>query len=267
MTWAAQTSYGFYGIQLQAASANEAPQDHTDATTNPDDSVENEHLRPSLNQSLTLAFNLHGGRTESTNGRLEHKLNYTRPIYNLTSQIRWLIRNDESNTDRITNHHITWNGQQEFNIHSTQWKPFIRLEAEHKTNTLWETRFGGYVGISYLIFDEATFEWKASLGLGGHYEFGMINRSTPEAFFSGTSSQWSISQQQKLISGITWYPQLDSGNDYRLKVHIEWQAILQEWRGATLSIGFENEYNSDYREDNEDSGHDYRIYTGLGFNF
>jgi putative salt-induced outer membrane protein YdiY len=148
---------------------------------------------------------------------------------------------------------------------NSNWFLFGRGEYKYDEFRAWEHRASAYGGGGYVFVDDKKFKVSARAGLGGTYEFGQIDKWTPEAFFSGTAAQWNLTKNQVLAGELTYYPSLNALDDYRVQGKVWWQYKLSVQDGLSLRIGADDEYDS--TPDRRDGRHDFKYYGAIVFEF
>lgn len=148
---------------------------------------------------------------------------------------------------------------------NSPWFLFGRGEYKFDEFRSWKHRVSGYGGGGYVIVDNNKWKVVARAGLGGTYEFGQVGEWTPEAFFSGSSARWNLTKRQSLAAEFTYYPSLESLEDYRLQGKIWWQYKLDLLEGLSLKVGADDEY--DATPDRRDDKHDLKYYGAVVLEF
>jgi putative salt-induced outer membrane protein YdiY len=139
----------------------------------------------------------------------------------------------------------------------------------------WRHRVTGGGGLGYALVRfqdvDASGKWidrlvlNARAGAGFRKEFGSLDEELRPEAIAGTDLTWRLTERQQLIAGLTFYPDLQSG-EFRATSKAEWVYNLADlWEGLNLVVGYAYEYQSD--TDPGINHNDLRIYAALGISF
>ncbi len=123
------------------------------------------------------------------------------------------------------------------------WFKFANAKLEYDEFQDWETRTSGFLGIGKTLRDSPKHKLAGRAGLGGSYEFGVVNELVPEAMF-GLEWAYQINDRQTLISHATVFPDLDEFGESRTLAGVAWLIELDHADGLSLKLGIDDEYES-----------------------
>lgn len=152
----------------------------------------------------------------------------------------------------------------DWKLPGSAWSLFVRGESAFNRFSAWETRLAAYGGVACEFLDTEAWEVTGRLGLGERYDFGDVDRFTPEAMFGGSALGWKIAERQKLALEVLLYPALDGSGEWRASGSAEWSLGLAGSGRTSLRLGVRDEYES-ARTGADERAHDLYYYMGVGF--
>ncbi|MFH2137555.1 MAG: DUF481 domain-containing protein [Candidatus Omnitrophota bacterium] len=152
-----------------------------------------------------------------------------------------------------------------FDFWSDQWYGFMKFEAEHDKFANIDYRLLPSAGAGYWFSD--TEEWKAlaELGLGlEHTEYSNgAKESTDVVLIPRAFAEKKVFTDSTLSQEVIFYPNLDEGDQYRMRAETRFTNPLSE--EMSLRCSFIDEYNSDPAGDSKKN--DTRLVTSLVYSF
>ncbi|MGL6074032.1 MAG: DUF481 domain-containing protein [Fimbriiglobus sp.] len=140
-----------------------------------------------------------------------------------------------------------WNARDEILFAGTPWSLFGAINLEYDELRAYNFRVGLYAGVGYLVVDNETTTFKLRAGAGAVRELGTGNledRWVPEMVF-GYDFKYKISDRGSFLSVMDLYPRIDDFSQFRLRVRLGYEHILDPERGLILRTGLQNRYDSD----------------------
>lgn len=109
----------------------------------------------------------------------------------------------------------------------------------------WDHRLALSAGAGYAFIDGETFDLRGRAGFGGTKTFGSPGDDewVPESVF-GLEAEWLPAERQKLFAFTTFLPSLTDG-EFRNLSGVDWSLLLSDGPGFSLSLGVQNEYESE----------------------
>ena len=141
---------------------------------------------------------------------------------------------------------------------------WAEARTDYNAFTDYVFRAGGFAGVGYTFRDTPKLKLLARLGVGGSYEFGVVDEFTPEALLS-VETRYQITPNQSVEFLNTLFPDLGELGRNRNVTEAAYTVKIDRGRGISVKLGLQNEYNS-YTQD--DSFHNDLTYFGaLVFEF
>ena len=128
----------------------------------------------------------------------------------------------------------------------------------------YKLRAGGFAGLGYTFSDTPKLKLLSRVGVGGSYEFGIVDQFNPEALVA-VEARYQLASNQTLDFLNTIFPDLSTLGRYRNVTEASYTVNIDRGRGISLKIGAQNEYDS-YTEGGS-YHNDLTYYGALVFNF
>ena len=145
------------------------------------------------------------------------------------------------------------------------WFVFARAQYDYNNFRVWQQRAAAYAGLGYAFVDTDDLELLGRAGAGATYEFKGGRKWTPEALFGASVARWNITDNQTLTGSLTYYPNLENLDRYRLDANIEYTVTINTAEGLSLSVGAENQYESHPLDDGRRNNLTYYATLNLDF--
>lgn len=126
----------------------------------------------------------------------------------------------------------------------TKWTSFGKLGLAYDKFKAFDLRLNMNAGLGYywLRNDKTNFITRA--GLGASREFGApIDRWTPEAVL-GLSYDRQLSERQKIIAKLDYFPSLRNSGDYRVVSDLAWETLIDNAENLSLRLSVTDRYDS-----------------------
>ncbi len=169
------------------------------------------------------------------------------------------------NRSRTSDQEFMLQVQHDFLIEDSRWFPFVRGQYDYDRFEDWEHRVQGFAGFGFRAVDDPKFKAELRFAGGVTHEFEGMQDTRAEGLLSAAVIEWRPIDGHKVLSGATWFPNLDNGDDYRIVSNIEWQIRMPSVDGLFLKIGLENEYETDISPG--ERRNDTRYYSGIVYEF
>jgi len=142
---------------------------------------------------------------------------------------------------------------------------WVNARYEFDEFTGYEERASGFAGVGYEIYDEENYNLLFRAGGGGNWEGGAIEDFTPELQLS-LEGEWDIDSNSSLSYYTFFYPSLEPFfSEFRNVSGLVYKISVDKSKGLSLSMGAENEYNSDVAPGTEEN--DLKYYAALVYDF
>lgn len=190
--------------------------------------------------SIELGINGATGNSETFNISAGYDLKRETERWILSSDLKYYNSSQNSiNTQNyaIFNAGIEWKSL-------GPWTAFTRSQLQFNEFQAWDLRLVLNGGLGYSVLDTKPSKLKFRFGAGASRDFGGGNEKwTPEALF-GMDAMQKISDRQKLVAKMDYYPAWNDFSDYRLVSDTSWQIVLDESTNLSLKLGVVTNYDS-----------------------
>ncbi len=121
---------------------------------------------------------------------------------------------------------------------------FGQLRYDFDEFRAWTHRASAHAGLGYKLLQNDTLTVTGRLGAGASREWDATEDVQPEGVV-GLEADWRIDERQRLTAETTLFPELDDLPQHRWVTTVAWRMQVSRARGLSLSLGLENEYESE----------------------
>jgi putative salt-induced outer membrane protein YdiY len=132
----------------------------------------------------------------------------------------------------------------DWSIEASRWLYFLQLRYDLDEFRAWTHRASTHGGMGYHFSRREDLKLIGRLGAGASKEWDATEDVQPEGVL-GFEADWRISERQRLTAESTLFPTLDDVPEFRWVSTVAWRTQLDGMRGISLSLGVENEYESE----------------------
>ncbi len=119
------------------------------------------------------------------------------------------------------------------------WSIFAEGEYEYNEFQNFESRVRGSAGLGYRIIGDENATLRVRAGAGYTYSFGDVDDGYPNGLL-GLDFTTKIAENQELVTGVTYYPNFDETDEYRLVSTAAYSISLNDEGSLSLRLGVEN---------------------------
>lgn len=129
-------------------------------------------------------------------------------------------------------------------IKGSPWAWFSKFGLEYDEFRAFDLRLNVNGGISYAWYDTEALTLSTRFGSGTSREFGGPDNSwVPEAVF-GATYEHQITERNKLLAKVDYFPAWNRFSDYRLVIDGGWEYLVTDDGNLSLKLGFNDRYDS-----------------------
>lgn len=186
---------------------------------------------------LSLGLNGSRGSTDSDNLRAGFKASQetNRNIFNLSLTYKY-ANEDSSDTEN----RFTALARNDWKLgDDSPWSVFVEGSHEYNKFQNFENRVSGAAGLGYKIIDDENATLQARVGAGYTYSFGNVNDGYANGLV-GLDFETKVTENQSLVTSVTYYPNFDEIDEYRLVSSAAYQIDLNDDGNLSLRLGVEN---------------------------
>ncbi len=128
----------------------------------------------------------------------------------------------------------------------SRWGYWGQAKAEYDEFQIWDWRFSGAVGPSYLFIKEEKTTLRGRVGLGASYKTGGQQdpeRIEPELDL-GIDYAHTFKEGHKAFATADYYPSLDKYPQYRIVAQAGYDILVDKESGLFLKLGIQDRYDS-----------------------
>jgi len=142
-----------------------------------------------------------------------------------------------------TQHNALFNAKYE-HLFQTPWTLFMRFGSEYDEFKAFDIRLSLNTGIGYRFIDNESTKFTTRAGAGVSREYGgPTDDYVPEATF-GLDFEQRITERQKFVTVVDYYPDWRDFTDYRLVTDVGWEVLLDEAAHLSLKLSLLDRYDS-----------------------
>lgn len=119
------------------------------------------------------------------------------------------------------------------------WSIFAEGEYEYNEFQNFESRVRGSGGLGYRIIGDENATLRVRAGAGYTYSFGDVDDGYPNGLL-GLDFTTKITDNQQLVTGVTYYPNFEETDEYRLVSSAAYSISLNDEGSLSLRLGVEN---------------------------
>ncbi|MDJ0786603.1 MAG: DUF481 domain-containing protein [Myxococcota bacterium] len=188
-----------------------------------------------------IGFGLSGSEGNSPESSLRGKLSLSRR----TEDLRWTIDGSYKlalEGGAATDHFGRLDSRRDWLFRDSDWFAFAGTTYQFDEFEPWKHRLQVQLGPGRHLIRDDSLELDGFLGLSLTYEFGDVRTLRPEGLL-GLELSWAFRDGMELSFSNRLFPQLDS-TDIRNLTRAEWKMRIAGFRHLSLTLGFDNEYDS-----------------------
>lgn len=126
----------------------------------------------------------------------------------------------------------------------SRWNYFLKNGLEYDEFKAFDLRYNINSGLGYAWWKTDDLNLTTRFGAGASREFGGPNNAwTPEALF-GMDYEHQVTQRNKLIARVDYFPAWDDFNDFRLVSDLAWEHLIDEEGNFSVKLGANDRYDS-----------------------
>ena len=188
---------------------------------------------------MELSLGLSGSRGSTDSDNLRAGFNASREtdrnIFDLSLTYRY-ANEDSSDTEN----RFTALARNDWKLgDDSPWLFFVAGEYEYNKFQNFEQRIAGVGGLGYKIIEDENATLVLRAGGGYTYSFGDVEDGYPNGLL-GLGFETKVTENQSLVTSVTYLPNLEETDEYRLISTAAYQIDLNEARNLSLRLGVEN---------------------------
>lgn len=162
----------------------------------------------------------------------------------LTSDFQYVFSKQGQETKT---HQALFNGRDEVLFGTSPWSAFGAVQVEYDQLRAYRFRVGTYAGAGYQIWDEKDLTLKVRGGAGATRELGSgtdRDRWVPELLV-GYDFRYRMNDRSGFVSICDAYPRIADPRQYRLRLRMAYEYLLDPATGLLFRVGIQDRYDSD----------------------
>ena len=156
----------------------------------------------------------------------------------------FLNYNRTQSDGRETQHNALFTSKWDWKLHRPRWTVFNKLGLDYDEFQNFDIRVFLDSGMGYVLIDTERTNLKGRFGAGANREFG-----GPQDFWKpdanlGGDLEHQLTELQKLLATVDYYPTWKDFSDYRVISDVSWQIVLDKDADLSLKISLVDRYDS-----------------------
>lgn len=198
-------------------------------------------VRKGWTSSAELGLNGSSGNSETTAIQTGLDMKRKTDIYTLGIGFNY---RQASTQGRNTENNGRLNIDYDRSLGDTNWTSFAKLGMESDKFKAFDLRLNMNSGLGYYWIRNDSTNFITRLGAGASREFGApIDRWTPEALI-GLNFDSQLSERQKIIAKLDYFPSLRNYGDYRVVSELAWETLVDSVENLSLRLSVTDRYDS-----------------------